>query len=204
MLSFMLYVFGLVFLQGVINHLYDGDGVDPVEYELLRSAFGSTSHTMLTLYKAVTGGADWEVYYDILNGVEPSGVYGRLFLLYISFFTFAVANILTGIIIDNVSSLSHSDSTRCLSEFHEHKKDFEDAVAEIYARMDRDGDGRITWEDFERHAGDEGMRAYFASMQLNLDDARLFFRTLVETGVASDGGLPTVDVDRFVRSCEKM
>merc|ERR1740138_1541372 len=69
MLVFIFYIFALVFVQGVTSYLLDhGESLRPETTEKLMQCFGSVSKAMITLYKAVTGGADWESFYDNADG----------------------------------------------------------------------------------------------------------------------------------------
>merc|ERR1712110_916982 len=67
MLMIVLYVFGVIFLQGYQGYLASPDMYNAVHDEDLRKYWGSIWSAMLTLYSAITGGYDWN---DIARPLE--------------------------------------------------------------------------------------------------------------------------------------
>eukprot|EP00747_Dinoflagellata_sp_TGD_P028327 gnl/TRDRNA2_/TRDRNA2_133196_c1_seq1.p1 gnl/TRDRNA2_/TRDRNA2_133196_c1~~gnl/TRDRNA2_/TRDRNA2_133196_c1_seq1.p1 ORF type:complete len:721 (-),score=106.39 gnl/TRDRNA2_/TRDRNA2_133196_c1_seq1:31-2193(-) len=110
MLMLIMYIFACIFLQAVGGVLLDDieDRNLPLKEraELLES-WGSVLKSMLSLYKAITGGADWG---DLAEPLKHAGYhYYLLFLFYVSFLTFAVLNVLTGIFVDVAMKCSEDD-----------------------------------------------------------------------------------------------
>ena len=66
LLLFLLFVWALLFAQGVADGLHALQAPEELR-QRVAGTFGSVSQTMLTLYMAVTGGNDWNIYYKILN-----------------------------------------------------------------------------------------------------------------------------------------
>jgi len=85
MLGFMLYMFALIFTQGFTNFLLENLGrVDSTDHEFILENFGGVQQSMMSLYKATTGGEDWRVYYGM---VERTGTLYNRFLSSTSFFS---------------------------------------------------------------------------------------------------------------------
>merc|ERR1711920_591183 len=64
----------------------------------LLSMYGSVQESMLTLYKATTGGDDWSLSY---NAISNTGwVASIVYLFFVAFMQIALVNIITGIFVD--------------------------------------------------------------------------------------------------------
>lgn len=108
MLIFLLYIFALLFLQGMTQHMIDrgadmgGDAKgDVIEH------FGSMGKSLFTLYSTATGGADWTKYYTVVQMAGP--VYSALFIFFTAFITLSVFNIITGFFVENAVSAASPD-----------------------------------------------------------------------------------------------
>merc|ERR550532_3897702 len=111
MLSLVMYTFGLAFLQATTAHLQDNGG--QAEPDLFKY-WGSLGSCCVTLYMAVTGGADWAPLAEPLSQVGI--LYHYLFLFYIALLTFAILNILTGIFAKAAMDVRQQDQENVLQE----------------------------------------------------------------------------------------
>merc|ERR1712196_458454 len=82
--------------------------VDIEELDLMRDTLPSLPRIMLELYMASTGGDEWNKLYWLIARSGP--FYSGLFLLYTAFFNFAIFNILTGMVVENVVTAADRDS----------------------------------------------------------------------------------------------
>merc|ERR1711874_391509 len=100
MLGLIMYVFGLCFLQIITGHIADtAEGnLDKQTFLAIEEYWNSVPQAIVTLYFAVTGGADWEV---LAAPIRDAGeFYFILFMFYIAFTAWAVLNVLTGLYVD--------------------------------------------------------------------------------------------------------
>merc|ERR1719253_549054 len=99
MIGFILFIFALIFLQGMADFMVTEHAIidDELEAAVLNK-FGSMGSSVLTLYEAVTGGDDWGNTYHVV--VQAGVFYGGVFLLFTFFFILALFNILTGAIVE--------------------------------------------------------------------------------------------------------
>merc|ERR1712130_353994 len=109
--------------------------------------FGSVSLATLSFYQATTGGVNWSEFYNILSHAHP--IYGYLFLLYIAFFYFAITNVLTGIIVENVERLTRKEEEDMVLEYRKKNCDLLNKVKRLYQKFDVDKSGTISWEEFK-------------------------------------------------------
>merc|ERR1719399_1592961 len=108
MMAIMMYMFGLCFLQAVSGYVEDNHGVIPEEiHEGIKSYYSSVPQSAITLYMAVTGGADWEPLAAPVRATGP--IFYSLFLFYIAFAAFAVLNVLTGMFVDTAMKVADQD-----------------------------------------------------------------------------------------------
>jgi len=190
MLTFLLYVFGLIFIQGVSRFLMDRPSISDADALQLRDLFSSVSRSMLTLYMAVTGGVDWVLYFDILSKV--GGFYAAVFILFTVFFTFAVLNILTGVFVEKAVAAAIPDREELvLAQRRNMLKDAQE-FRHLCLQLDHDHKGHISLEEFQNNMTNETMVAYMASVGLEIHDVELFFR------VVAGHDQTVVGIDEFV------
>merc|ERR1711933_136030 len=105
--------------------------------------FGSMIATMMTLFKAITGGVDWGEISDLLWSISPHA--SCVLFVYISMMQFAILNILTGICCSTASKTAEDDL-----EVSRHAEELRnDGVAAKLKRFlhdaDLEGTGTISW-----------------------------------------------------------
>jgi len=197
MLAFKMYVFALIFLTGMLNHLQEnGKDINDETMESIISQFGSLPRAMLTLYMSVTGGDDWGNTYAV---VELTGLpYQLLFLFFTFFFSFAVFNILTGVFVDKAMTAAQPDLEELLFEQQRQNNRKAAELRELCGLADQDGTGKISRDEFLEMMGKEVVHAYMESIGMQVTQAEMFFDLL------SGHGQDEVDADRFVQGCMNM
>jgi len=178
-LSLTFYMFGIALTSGTTTYLETPEqwlDKDNEDVEDVRKYFGSLGSSMLSLFMAMSGGNDWGQYYEALGRLPWQ--YRALFLCFITFSVFAVVNIVTGVFVDNAMQSSHTDREIVVHEEMEEKKAFLQILRDIFMEMDKDGEGSISINTFERSMNDERVIAYFNSLKLDVSDARTLFRLL--------------------------
>jgi len=174
MLSIILYIFAIVFLQGVADAFLD-DEVVGKQAEDLMIHFGSVKDAMTSLYMAITGGDDWSKYADLLKGVGLTYYY--FFFFYIAFLTFAVLNILTGIFVDSAMQYSSEDRSSSREDVEADEK-FKSQVLKELASFDDDKEGELSMEEFERHLQSPMMADFLDRLSITEDDALTLLKRL--------------------------
>merc|ERR1712178_656207 len=108
MLAFIFCIFALIFLQGLTDHilLYTGDNRERFKQDVMEH-FGSLGASMKSLYMSVTGGQDWVVYVKI--AAQAGWVYELSFIFFTFFFSFAVFNIITGMLVEKSVAAAQPD-----------------------------------------------------------------------------------------------
>jgi len=200
MLAFKLYVFSLIFLQGMTSVLEDRpESLEPEEYQAIITSFGSLADTMLTLYMAVTGGDDWGNAYAIIS--TGGMFYSSLFIFFTFFFVFAVFNILTGVFVEKAVCAATPDMEARIMEYRKATQSCAAEVRHVCEALDKNGSGLISRGEFIASLDNEFFAAYLAAIGLDITDAQLFFDMLTEV----DGSTrDEVRIEQFVSGCLNM
>jgi len=198
MLVSILYCFSLMLLQGVREHLVDmNDRIDADLRNDLLNRFGSAGTAVLSLYMSGTGGLDWGDLYALL---KPTGsFYACIFIFYTAFFTFAVFNILTGMFVDNMRSISDTDDAYLVLQYRREQKRITREIRHLFQEVDADGSGHLTMSELEEAMKTEKGQSILDSLSLDVRDAETFFQML-----AKIAGHNRIDAEAFVEGCMRM
>eukprot|EP00415_Alexandrium_ostenfeldii_P000570 UN0570 len=189
-LAMTFFVFGVTFTVAASGEMNtSAKWRDPVNDDL-RMFFGTLDRSSLSLFMAMSGGIDWSETYGALKNLP--GFYRYVFLLYISFCTFAVVNIVTGVFVEHAMQSNSLDRDITVQEELESKKEYLRSMRQIFEEMDDDDTGSITLEEFEAKLGDERVVAYFNAMKLDVSNARRLF-WLIDRDHSQE-----VDIDEFL------
>jgi hypothetical protein len=194
-LMMTLYIFALLFVQGITNHLStEGTNIDPEFTTAVQTHFGGVVPATISMYMAVTGGEDWSIYYDI---VKSCGVlYSGMFLLFTFFFMFSLFNIMTGIVVEKALLAATPDRDEIILQQKKKVKRETNEFRELCRQLDADDSGTISFTEFMKSMRDDRMVSYMASTGLEVHDVEVFFKS-----VAGAGDDEEVDVDKFVYGC---
>jgi len=161
LLTILTYIVALFFTQMVVDHDLYAD-------EQVMGYFGSLGDSLFSLYKAITGGADWEVMSNCLvRTISPW--MGVVFALYVSFAVLVLLNLVTGVFVDGAMKLSKDDKEAELLR----------KVNRAFKDKDIDS-GKITWEDFSEKYLSQEMHDLFKAMEINISRAEELFKVLDE------------------------
>jgi len=202
LLTAFFYIFAIVFVNATASHLLD-DNLDPSTRNGLLSQWGSVAKSMLTLYQAISGGADWKPMADPLR--DAGGIYYIVFLFFIAFILLAVLNILTGIFVDSAMRVSAEDADGQVA-LH---VDSEHATIQDFGRLFSVISGgcpsiksSVSYEQFRDRMASHTLRARFAVMGLMIHDTRSFWNMLQAFAPNSAAaGSEEVDVNTFIAGC---
>jgi len=82
-------------------------------------------------------------------------------------------------IVENVVSLGARDEENLLLEFRRTRNAALEDAEQLFKRIDQDGSGDITLEEFQENSRSDEVQALMNSVNLDVRDAELFFRMLV-------------------------
>merc|ERR1712151_1418373 len=131
---------------------------------------------MYTLYMATTNGISWEVPAEHLGSVGM--IYFLLFLVYVAFFLFVICNTLTSLFVEATIVNANKDEKMVIQLELERKQEYVKRLQIFFDTIDDDASGEVTFEEFEKHVDDPNMVAFASSLEIEMDDAKQFFRIL--------------------------
>jgi len=147
---------------------------------------------MLTLFMAITGGMDWSDCYTPI--VQIGWMTQGLFILYLTFTSLAVLNVVTAIFcqsaIDGAANMQEVKE-HCLEE---RKEAMTKKLLELFQVIDEDGSGELTASEFDSGLLDPKVQIFLETLELSVQEARLLFRLL-------EGGDEKIEIRDFVDGC---
>mmetsp|Transcript_23780 Transcript_23780/g.55476 ORF Transcript_23780/g.55476 Transcript_23780/m.55476 type:complete len:665 (+) Transcript_23780:52-2046(+) len=178
MLSLMMYVFGLTFLQIISGHLSETSEVSPALMDLINTYWSSVYQSIVTLFYVVTGGSDWE---PLAQPVRAAGEgYFLLFIFYVSFTAIAVLNVLTGLYVDTANKISQADDETVGEELLRRKETIEFIKFFRGFRDEQKDDPRdyISLDILEHTFQSQQVQAFMRLTQLGPAELKRVFRAL--------------------------
>jgi len=202
MLVIVFYIFGLVFVQGAATYLLNnGADIDSESLVKIHRTFGSVQRAMLSLYKATTGGSDWENLFDSPLIESMGWLNVALFIFLIAFIQVALLNILTGVFVENALKLAQPDRDTLALEHRRKELVESQELREICMAMDRNESGTIDPQEFFASFRAGKLRAHLEVLGLHIKDADVFFQLLMAENDTTEQEL---DIDEFVAGCMRL
>jgi len=198
LLCVVLYIFSILFTQGVLDFLKDNeDTVSSTDAEQLRKHLGSLSRTALTLYASAFSGISWyELTVDYLVNIHV--MYAVLFVVFIAFIILAVMNVVTGVFVHSALESAQEDLNTVIQEEVKSESSAVYKLQRLFTEADADGDGKLSLDDFHAYLEDTRVAAYLRHMGLNISQVWGFFRLL------DIDGSGYLDHEEFVLGCLRL
>jgi hypothetical protein len=193
LMLFIVYaLFSLFLMQIIIGHLEEtGDSLEDSNFHAL---FASVEESVLTLYKASTGGDDWSVAYSV---IEETGFWGSAtYLSFVAFVQFALINIITGIFVESAMSVLTLNPEMLAMEHN--RKELENAtkLEQLCIRVDADESGKLTQDEFEDSLRKKQLPMLLTMLGLPQHHVVELFRHM-----ALDADDRKVEIGAFVKGC---
>jgi len=204
MLGIVFYTFGLVFVQGTTTYLIaHGPELDRDSYERVVNTFGSVQVAMLSLFKATTGGSDWENIFDkpIIESMGALNI--GLFIFLIAFIQVALLNILTGVFVENALKLAQPDRDVLALEHRKRELVEAEELREICEKLDMNGSGTIDIDEFRGNFQHGKLMAHLQVLGLQIKDADMFFHMLMDSSDPPPSE-QVLDISDFVAGCMRL
>jgi len=196
MLTLMMYIFGLVFLQAVTGYLEESSAthIDEDSVNLIRTYWSSVLQATVSLYMAITGGCDWEQLAKPLK--DAGGHYYFLFLFYISFAAIAVLNVLTGMFVDAAMKVSDNEDGSVLAEIMEKEREIFVNFERLFVRKGAPRrTGLIKWRQLHESRNTPEVKDFLKCLEITMDDAKKVYKMMEQNG--------SVKFEEFLIGCSK-
>lgn len=185
-LAVIVFFFAIIFLHGINEHMRSS-GYSEAFFQSCSRWYSSLPGAMHSLLIVVIGGADGTTIMAPL--IEISPVYTGVFTFYVMFVVVGVLNVVTSIFLQNAQGFNDRDIT-----IHNELQKFESFVVqmlelfaemnpgrdvlELFAELDDDHEGTVTWEVFLDFLDREEVEAFLAAHMLETSHARSLFKML--------------------------
>jgi len=172
------------------------ESLDDNMTEELSYRFSSVAFSCYTLFLAVTGGINWNVFCDPL--IEMDWTNGVVICFFIFFTMFALLNIVTGIFVEAATTSVQNDNDEVVLE--EMSKDDSNLkqLLTIFVDADKDRSGYITLSEFKTLLNDNRTVLLLRRIGLETSQAIGIFRLL-----DSDGS-GTLSCEEFLMGCMRI
>jgi hypothetical protein len=202
MLAVVLYMFSLGLVISAGTYLHDNaedtsEAAETQRAELL-SMYGSVQQSMLTLYKATTGGDDWSLSYTAIS--STGWVASMVYLLFVAFMQIAIVNIITGIFVDTALQKLAPDREAIALSHHREKELVAREMRSLWREVAEVDDGYLSPDDFYKGVRGTKIPYLLEDLGLSVDNVTQFFNVL-QTNSPEDG---KVRLNNFVHGCMRL
>lgn len=105
---------------------------------------------------------------------------------------------MTGFFCSSAIKAAESDHEMVVQSLVQTRQELRDLVSHLFTKIDSRGEGHITYTEFEQFFQDEGVKAFFESLQIGAVDAWTLFVSL------DMDGDHTVSVEEFTERCMQL
>jgi len=192
-LVFILYSAALFFMAGVTEAY-------PSANEEMQAAmheyYGSVFETMLSLFMSVSGGHDWA------NRLQPfwsaMPLYPLVFVLFIFAMLFGMLNIVVASFCEAAAEASRHDRDAIIEHQITRARTIQADIRRFFEEADADGNRSISLAELRNHLKDDRIKAFFASLEIEVTQAEDLFYLLDE----DDSG--NIGFQEFIAGCMRL
>lgn len=196
LLCIIIFAFSLVFTQAAKSQDVNNIGLSSEIASKLTELYGNMARSSLVLFQAMTGGIDWRVAVHPLE--EISALYTFAFIVYISFVSFAVMNVITGTFCQSAIESAKRDHEFVMQQHLASKDSYKVKLEQLFKDMDVMKSGVLTLSDFKSALNNPRLTSFFESLEINTADAWTIFKLIDRDGTQQ------VDLDEFVGGCLRL
>jgi len=175
-LCIIIFVFMIVFMQGLADFVMTQEGGSPLVEKNIIPNFRSFGRTFCSLLMAITGGEDWGVYLRVLE--EVSVGYSVLFVLYMMLMVFGVLNVITGIFCENAMAQARADFEVARGEEMRRSDKTAKMLARLFRELDAEMTGMISYDQWVKFVAQAEVRACFKLLHIDISRSADVFRLL--------------------------
>mmetsp|Transcript_25378 Transcript_25378/g.59022 ORF Transcript_25378/g.59022 Transcript_25378/m.59022 type:complete len:679 (+) Transcript_25378:108-2144(+) len=215
LLLVVLYLAAVCILQVVSYEIESKDMTTNELHHKLFEYYGSLGACLLTLFKSISGGADWQDLVEPLTDFHKG--YVLIYVLYVSFMVFGVMNVLTAIFVESASQIAQVDQDLAIQEQLRRDKSSINTIKAMFNQADQDRSGELSQEELEHLLQDPKCVWALRLIDIEVAEARGLFQLLdmeEKNAVGIDefvtgmmrlkGGAKGVDVATIIYENKKM
>jgi len=203
MLGLYLSVFAIFFVQGMTSKLEDEKPANPIAAHTKSSIaahFSTVLESMVTLFMALTGGEDWNKFFQTVQ--EVGVAYSILFLFFYLFALMSFFNVITGVFCEKAMSLARPSPHELMVRRQvKEVRDARDLITLLrrILKIPRDVAPCLSPDTFDEFLTHPDVITYFEVRGLNPSTAHRFFQVLSDVTQSNE-----IDFRTFVSACVKL
>jgi len=167
------------------------------ELDMVQDSFGSVFKTIISLFKAISGGADWGDFYELTSKTGALGAF--VFLSYILVTWMSITNIITSIFIDCAMKMAQPDTDDRALEKRKADMHTMQELERIFKSVDKDQSNTISLEELRACLDDVRIATFLEVEGLSVSDAEMFYFLLT-----AQAGTNKVDLSSFISGWLRM
>jgi len=187
------YIFAVVG-TGTLGHTNKSFFFDQSAF-LRSESFDSLFSSMVTLTRFLLHDDALDVVEDIAVDIPLIYIY---YFLFIATHTFVVMNLIIGVIVDTALEISTTDEEIKANINHARHLKMERELATIFSKLDKDGSGSVTFEEFLRAFDIKEMKFMLQALEVDEKDLISLFQSL------DDDNVGTLSLNEFLYGMSRL
>jgi len=175
----IIYIFSLILTEGVWPSCH----VETDGQELLCHRFGTLASSMMTLFQILYNGLLWGILWDAMEHWDWFFLVS--FLMYVSFSMIILGNMMASFLYSLQKKVSKKEKENLIQSEIESKEEFLQQMSAVFRDFDQNGNGAISWTEFQIALEDQRMHAFLSSLELDISDAIGLFQVLDSDGTGA-------------------
>jgi hypothetical protein len=180
LLAVVIFVFGVMFMQGLQSWLLQSGESDADTKNALVEFFGSGTKTFLTLLACISGGIDWRDVSSVLW--ELGALHTWFFVLFIVFTVLCVLNILNGVFVNAAIDSAQTNKELAVDKAYHKKVAMIEQMVQWFVEADKDRSRTVSWNELRNLLADDTVRAFLHANNIDVASAGHIFLLLDRQG----------------------
>lgn len=156
--------------------------------------FGTFWRSMVTMFEIIF--ANWgPICRLLLDDVEEAT--GLFFICYRCVIGFAILAVIQAVFIQQTMKTAAHDDQLCIEEKNREKAKFVERLCRVFNELDTNGDGVISWDEFEPMMRDERLQGLLLTLEVSASDVYGLFQEL-------DDGDGEISIEEFLKGISSL
>eukprot|EP00434_Breviolum_minutum_P000845 symbB.v1.2.000743.t1/scaffold36.1/size400579/15 len=198
----LFYSFGVIFTQLVTDWCRDEAIADRNNINAIPACphdlrwFETVPQSMLTLFRIISDGLDWDTVFNPLQQVSPMAA--AFLIFYVIITVFAVVNVVNGVFVNTAVETAMHDKDVASMKQLQLQESIVQTLKQVFEEIDSNGTCLVSLEDIEVAMETRKLGGFLESMGISTQDMITLFMILD----ADKSGL--LDLDEFVTGCMQL
>ena len=198
----LFYSFGVIFTQLVTDWCRDEAIADRNNINAIPACphdlrwFETVPQSMLTLFRIISDGLDWDTVFNPLQQVSPMAA--AFLIFYVIITVFAVVNVVNGVFVNTAVETAMHDKDVASMKQLQLQESIVQTLKQVFEEIDSNGTCLVSLEDIEVAVETRKLGGFLESMGISTQDMITLFMILD----ADKSGL--LDLDEFVTGCMQL